>query len=95
MRSKLLAMTALTPSRKVPLAAQSRDEPVPYCWPASTTSDVPDGLVAHRRVVDRLTAPVGKCLVTPPSVPGAIWLRIRTLAKVPRTITSWLPRREP
>ena len=38
MRSKLSAMTALTPSRLVPLAAQSRLEPVPYSLPASTTS---------------------------------------------------------
>ena len=40
--------------------------------------------------------------VTPPSLrePRRRWvehqvLLIRTLAKVPRTITSWLPRREP
>ena len=33
MRSKLSAITALTPSRLVPLAAQSRDEPVPYSLP--------------------------------------------------------------
>jgi hypothetical protein len=41
MRSKLSAMTARTPSRLVPLAAQSRDEPVPYSLPAKTTSGVP------------------------------------------------------
>ncbi len=41
MRSKLSAMTALTPSRLVPLAAQSRDEPVPYYVPAMTTSGTP------------------------------------------------------
>ena len=39
--------------------------------------------------------PLGWNLVTPPSVPGASWLRRRMLANVPRTITSWLPRREP
>ena len=33
--------------------------------------------------------------VTPPSVLGASLLRSRVLANVPRTITSWLPRREP
>jgi hypothetical protein len=33
--------------------------------------------------------------VTPPSVPGASWLRRRMFANVPRIITSWLPRREP
>ena len=33
--------------------------------------------------------------MTPPSVPGASWLRRRMLANVPRIITSWLPRRAP
>ena len=40
-RSNDLAMTALTPSSSVPLAAQSREEPVPYSAPASTISGVP------------------------------------------------------
>jgi hypothetical protein len=38
------AITARTPSRLVPLAAQSRDEPVPYSLPAITTSGVPSAL---------------------------------------------------
>ena len=33
MRSKLSASTARTPSRIVPLAAQSREEPEPYSFP--------------------------------------------------------------
>jgi len=41
MRSKLSATTARTPTSIVPLAAQSRDEPVPYSLPANTTSGVP------------------------------------------------------
>ena len=41
MRSKLSAITARIPSRAVPLAAQSRDEPDPYSLPASTTSGTP------------------------------------------------------
>ena len=41
MRSKLSAMTARTPSSRVPLAAQSRDDPVPYSLPANTTSGTP------------------------------------------------------
>ena len=41
MRSKDCAITARTPSRLVPLAAQSREEPEPYSEPASTTSGVP------------------------------------------------------
>ncbi|OPZ07402.1 MAG: hypothetical protein BWZ10_02831 [candidate division BRC1 bacterium ADurb.BinA364] len=44
MRSKLAATTARTPSRRVPLAAQSREEPVPYSAPASTISGVPSSL---------------------------------------------------
>ena len=42
-----------------------------------------------------MISPEGMCFVQPPSVPGASWLRRRTLANVPRTMTSWLPRREP
>jgi hypothetical protein len=41
MRSKLSAITARTPRSIVPLAAQSRDEPVPYSLPAMITSGVP------------------------------------------------------
>ena len=40
-RSKLAASTARTPSSIVPFAAQSRELPVPYSLPASTTSGVP------------------------------------------------------
>ena len=41
MRSKLRATTARMPSSRVPLAAQSRLEPVPYSSPANTTVGVP------------------------------------------------------
>ena len=41
MRSKLSAITALTPSSAVPFAAQSRDEPAPYSTPPITTSGTP------------------------------------------------------
>ena len=41
MRSKLRVITAFTPSSWVPLAAQSRDEPVPYSSPPNTTVGVP------------------------------------------------------
>ncbi len=53
MRSKLSAITARTPSSFVPLAAQSREEPVPYSLPASTTRSMPCLDVAHGGVVDR------------------------------------------
>jgi hypothetical protein len=58
MRSKLWATTAFTPSRLVPLAAQSREEPVPYSWPATTISGVPL-LVGDRGVVDRELGALG------------------------------------
>ena len=41
MRSKLFAMTALTPSSCVPFAAQSRELPVPYSSPPKTTVGTP------------------------------------------------------
>ena len=41
MRSKDSVITARTPSRLVPLAAQSREEPEPYSLPPSTTSGMP------------------------------------------------------
>jgi len=44
MRSKLLAMTALMPSSCVPLAAQSRLDPVPYSSPAKMTVGVPSAM---------------------------------------------------
>ncbi len=50
---------------------------------------------ASRRRRSSSASPSGRCTVTPPSVPGASRLRRRTFANVPRTITSWLPRREP
>ena len=62
MRSKLSAMTALTPSNLVPLAAQSREEPVPYSLPAMTTSGTLFGLVLHRRVVNRHRFAIGEML---------------------------------
>ena len=40
MRSNDSVMTARTPSRLVPFAAQSRDEPDPYSLPPSTTSGI-------------------------------------------------------
>ena len=53
------------------------------------------GAVALRRVVDGHALAVGWWRVTPPSTPGTIRFRMRTLANVPRTMTSWLPRRAP
>jgi hypothetical protein len=40
-------------------------------------------------------SPEGWWMVTPPSVPGTMKFLMRMLAKVPRIITSWLPRRAP
>ena len=44
MRSKLVATTALMPSSCVPLAAQSRLEPVPYSSPPKTIVGVPSAM---------------------------------------------------
>ena len=52
MRSKLCAMTARTPSNAVPFAAQSRELPVPYSWPARTIEVHAFLLVLHGRVVN-------------------------------------------
>ena len=41
-RSKLSAITARTPSSAVPLAAQSREDPEPYSFPARITNGVPE-----------------------------------------------------
>jgi hypothetical protein len=40
-RSKLSAIAARTPSNDGPFAAQSREEPEPYSFPASTISGTP------------------------------------------------------
>ena len=42
-----------------------------------------------------ICSPSGRWRVDVPRFPGTSWLRRRTFANVPRTITSWLPRREP
>ena len=96
-----LAITARTPRSLVPLAAQSRDEPVPYSRPANTTKGTLLRLITHGGVIDRETL-TGRLqwMVKPPSTTlpvssFTIWFLMRMLAKVPRIITSWLPRRVP
>src|SRR5665213_1883604 len=42
-----------------------------------------------------ITSPLPMCVAQPPSLPPASWWRSGTLAKVPRVITSWSPRRAP
>ena len=87
MRSKLSAMTARTPSSFGPLAAQSREEPEPYSLPARMMSGTPSAYFTLASKID-IGSPSGSNRVTPPSVPGASLLRRRTLANVPRTMTS-------
>ena len=83
----------------VPLAAQSRDEPLPYSTPANTTSGRPSASVLHRRVVDRhrLAARIVLDVAALPACCRRLQhaFLMRMLAKVPRIITSWLPRRVP
>ena len=52
MRSKLFAMTALTPSRTVPLAAQSREEPVAVFAAGENDEWGTFLLVLHRSIED-------------------------------------------
>ena len=68
MRSKLSAITALTPSRLVPLAAQSRLRAGAVFLAGDDHQRHALVLVAHGRVVDR-HARRSACRVMPPSVP--------------------------
>ena len=88
MRSKLSAITAFTPNNIVPLAAQSRELPVPYSLPARITSGVLAALYFIAASKIDICSPLGMCSVTPPSVPGKSKLRKRIFAKVPRIMTS-------
>ena len=47
MRSNDSTSTARTPSRAVPLAAQSREEPEPYSLPPRTISGVPSAMYSR------------------------------------------------
>ena len=85
---ELSAMTAVIPSKRGPLAAQSREEPEPYSLPARTTSGTPSARYFSDASKIDITAPSGEVSVTPPSVPGAMRFLRRTLANVPRTMTS-------
>ena len=78
-------MTAFTPSSAVPLAAQSRDEPGAVLLAGEDDERDAGLLVPLRGLEDgRHRAVVRvKSRVTPPSVPGASWLRSRMLANVP------------
>jgi hypothetical protein len=94
-RSYDSAITALTPSRFGPFAAQSRDDPEPYSLPARTIVGVPSARYRSAASKIVISSPLGTCTVHVPSEPGTSLLRRRTFANVPRTITSWLPRRAP
>ncbi len=88
MRSKLSAITARTPSRFGPFAAQSREEPEPYSLPARMTSGVLRSAYFTLGVEDRHRLAFGQQARDAAFGPGASLLRRRTLAKVPRTMTS-------
>jgi hypothetical protein len=94
MRSKLPQITACTPSNCVPLAAQSRDEPVPYSSPPNTTVGVPSAMYFMPASYIDICSPEGWNSVSPPSKrlpsgPGGIMrFLMRTLAKVPRIMIS-------
>ena len=93
-----LGRTARTPSSVVPLAAQSREEPVPYSLAGKDHQFAAFLFVAHGGVVDE--HPLARRLVNGEAAfhDGAvliftIWFVMRMLANVPRIMTSWLPRR--
>src|ERR1700754_2043331 len=88
-------MTARTPSSFGHLAAQSRELPVPYSLPAITISGVSAPWYSSEASKTVITLFVGMCRVQAPSWSGVSSLRRRMLPNVPRTITSWLPRRAP
>ena len=89
MRSKLSAMTARTPSSFGPLAAQSRERAGAVFLAGQNDQRHTALRVFHAGVEDGHLLALGQqWRVTPPSVPGASLFRSRTLANVPRTITS-------
>src|SRR6476646_6348840 len=94
-RSYESAIAARTPSRFCPLAAQSREEPEPYSLPAITMVGTPSA--RYRSATSKIvpSSPSGRWAVHVPSLPGTRRFLSRTFAKVPRIITSWLPRRAP
>ena len=100
MRSKLSAITARTPSRRVPLRGPVARGAGAVLLAADHDERHALLRVAHRRVVDRQLLAVGQVAREAalgqrltPGPPSR--LRRRMFAKVPRIITSWLPRRAP
>ena len=77
-----------------PLGRPVAAAPDPYSLPASTTSGVLAG-IAHGGVEDAHPLAAGQVLGDVALLVGASRLRSRMLAKVPRIITSWWPRRAP
>src|SRR6266508_2922668 len=67
--------------------AQSRADPEPYSLPAITISGNPSARYRSDASKIVISSPDGTCTVHVPSDPATSWLRSRTLANVPRTIT--------
>ncbi len=88
MRSKPSAITARTPSRRVPRAAQSRDDPVPYSAPPMTIIGVPSASYSFAASYVLIVVPSGMCFVNQPSVGATSSFFTRGFANVPRIITS-------
>src|SRR5437763_952277 len=65
-------MTARTPSRRGPLAAQSREPPEPYSLPARVTSGTPSGWYFTAGSKIGVTPPPGRWRGKPPPVPGGV-----------------------
>ena len=70
-------------------------EPLPYILPAKTTRGTCASWHASAASKMEVRLPSSGLRVQPPFRPSASLFSSFTLAKVPRAMTSWLPRREP
>jgi len=88
MRSKDSAMTARDAEETRAFGGQSREDPEPYFFAGEDDERRAALGVLHRGVVNGHRFAFGQEAGDAASVPGASLLRRRTLAKVPRTMTS-------
>ncbi len=72
----------------VPFAAQSREEPVPYSFPAMMISGVLPARYVSLASKNEVGGASGAMRVHHPSIPGVNSFLSRMLANVPRIITS-------
>ena len=83
MRSKLSAITEETPSSAGALAAQSREEPEPYIFPARMMRSEPCSRACRAASNSEATSPVNESKVQPPKRPSASLLRLHVREAAP------------